>query len=953
MKKISITLIIISILILYSCVTSNTTTDIVKDHEAPVKAGEKYDLNADLPIGPRVLKAKLDNGLTYIIRENKTPESRAEFRLVVNAGSILEDDDQQGLAHFVEHMAFDGTRNFRKQAIVDFLESIGMRFGADLNAYTSYDETVYNLLVPTEKESELETAVRILCDWAFNVTFDPEEVEKERSVIMEEYYLRRDANNRIFEKQIDTLFNHSRYASRRPIGKPEIIQNCTPDGLKRFYRDWYRPDLITVIAVGDFDRSVIENLIKKYFSEYKAPENERKRPSYSLPDHSDTRFAIAQDKEATKTSINIVYKYDIGSTGKYGDYRRNIVSNLAYSMLNHRLDEIAMKKDPPFLGAYSGEARYVKTKDAFVLGAQVKEDGIARGFDALLTEAERVLRYGFTESELSRVKDEMLTYMKQAYNERDTSESEQYAREYIRHVTENESIPGIELEYDMYVTFLPVITLAEVNKILKEKTRETNRVIMVSAPEKDGLTIPTATVLTAMMKDVKSRKIEPYMDKMENKELLSSPPEPSRVVKEKEIKELGVTEWILANNVRVVLKPTQFKNDEILFTAYSPGGTSLAKDDKLVPAKTAAGIIVESGVGNFNATELSKLLSASTARVSPWIDALFEGIGGSSSPEDLETALKLVYLYFTSPRKDGDAFEVYRNKLESSLKNKESSPVSFFWDSVQKLLTQNHKRRLPMTYEMVKEMDLTGSYEFYRDRFQDAGDFTFIFVGNFVPEKIKPLVERYLGGLPAGNRKETFKDHSIFMPEGVVEKSYKKGTEQKSEVVIIFDGPYTYDYKTVLTFYYLREILDIEVREKTRDEKGGIYSSGVYFAPTRFPREEYKVFFDLSCEPRKVDDLTAKIFEIVEEFKKKGPSDTNFMKAREILVKERETEKKTNEFWRDILYSYYMQNNDLTFVNKFIETVKSITPEQVREIARRYLNTKRYIKAVLYPEDGN
>ena len=619
--------------------------------EAPERAVQR------LPIDPRVTYGRLENGIEYIVRENQKPEKRAELRLALEVGSVLEDDDQQGLAHFVEHMAFNGTRRFPKQALVDFMEKIGMGFGPHLNAHTSYDETVYKLRVPTDSAHLVERAFDILEDWATGITFEGEEIDKERGVVVEEWRSGRGAEARVRDRQWPLLFKNSRYADRLPIGKKAVLDTFGHETVRRFYRDWYRPELMHIVAVGDFDADWIEDLIRKRFSRIPPSGSDaRKRFYASVPGHNETLFAIATDPEMPTTSVVVVYKQPVREQGTVEAYRDRLKVRLYSRMLNERLNELTKRPNPPFLGAGTGQGLWVRTKEIYFLGAGVKEDGLIPGLEALIREASRVQRHGFTATELEREKVNTLRGFERAFEERDKQRSGGLAGEYVRHFMDNESIPGIEIEFELAKTLLPGIQLGEVNRLATEWITDRDRVVLVTAPEKAGVEIPTEQQLLAAVERVRGEEIVPYVDAVADISLLSNVPAPGTIVAEKQIPETGLTEWTLSNGVRVGLKPTDFKNDQILFASYSAGGHSLVEDPDYIPASTAVAVLGEGGLGAFDQIELRKKLAGKAVSISPWIGELQEGMSGSASPKDLETMFQLVYLAFTAPRTDSSAF---------------------------------------------------------------------------------------------------------------------------------------------------------------------------------------------------------------------------------------------------------------------------------------------------------
>jgi zinc protease len=904
------------------------------------------------PLGrdPQVAVGRLDNGLTYYIRVNQKPEKRAELRLVVNAGSVLESEAQRGLAHFVEHMGFNGTRNFQKQELVNFLESIGMRFGPEINAYTSTDETVYMLTIPTDTAAIVERAFDILEDWAQHMSFDSVEIEKERGVVIEEWRRGRGAEARMRDKQVPIILKGSRYAERLPIGRKEILESFPQDTLRAFYTTWYRPDLMAVVAVGDLDSSTIESLIKKHFSAIPSRRPELKRPEYPVPDHQEPLFAIATDPEATSSRVAIYFKHAVQPEQTVGDYRRLLVERLYNGMLNNRLNELTKQTDPPFLAGYSAQGRFVRTKEVYVLGAVVKNNGIERGLKALLAESARIRQHGFTETELEREKKSMLRGIGRAYQERDKTESARFAGEYVENFLTGEPFPGIQAEYDMHRALLPSIALEDVDSLARKLITEENRVIAVNAPDKPDVRVPSAEELGTLIAATTGLKMPPYVDKASAQPLLPHPPTPSPIVEERKLEEIGVTEWKLANGVRVVLKPTDFKNDEVLCTGYSPGGTSRVKDEDYTPAVTACGVVQEGGVGTFDEITLQKLLADKIVQVSPFISDLSEGISASCSPSDLETMFQLIYLYCTAPRADSVAFESYKTRLKGFIQNRSASPGAAMADTVMVTMAQHHYRKRPFSDAILDEMDLAKSLRVYHDRFADGGDFTFIIVGAFQPSLLAPLVERYLGGLPALARGESWKDVGIRYPSGVIEKEVRKGLEPKSSVRMTFTGPFTwspderYDLNSVIA------LLRITLREALREDKGGTYGVDVSGTPHHFPRSEFQTTISFGCSPDNVEDLTRTALAVVDSLKRFGPTTDDLNKVKEMQIRDRETNLKENGFWLNTLRFYSENGEDPLQVLKFDKQVEGLNGEAIQRAARMYFDEANYARFVLYPE---
>jgi zinc protease len=909
-----------------------------------------FDLKETIPLDPDVIKGRLDNGVIYYIMTNKKPEERAELRLVINAGSILETEAQQGLAHFVEHMAFNGSENFEKQELVDYLESIGMRFGPDLNAYTGFDETVYMLQVPTDSTELVETAFQILEDWAHLLSLEEEEIDKERGVIVEEWRLGRGAEARMMDEQFPILFKGSKYADRLPIGKVEIVENFEYETLRDFYRDWYRPDNMSVVAVGDFDPAWVEELIKQHFTGIPMPKDPPVREEFEVPDHEETLFAISSDPEATMSRIAVYYKHLLEEIETIADYREKILADLYNGMLNQRLVELTKEADPPFIFGFSAQGRFLRTKNIYFLMAMVPEGGIERGLEAILTEAKRVKQYGFTETELERQKKETLRAMEQQYNESDKTESSRFASQFVSNFLNDTKAPGIEWEYELYKQVVPDIKLEEINALADKWIRDESRVIMANSPEKDGLEIPTEEDLLAVFNKVEDAEITAYSDDVSDAPLVETPPEGSEVISEEYIEDIDTYQWTLGNGVEVILKPTDFKNDQVLFTAFSPGGHSLASDEDYIAASTAASLINEGGLAHFTEIELEKKLAGKVVNVSPWIGSEEEGLSGNASPEDLETMFQLIYLYFTEPRADTTAFQAYKKRMESVFENRSSDPESVFGDTISWAMTQYHPRMKPWSVERLEEMDLQKSFEIYNDRFADAGDFTFVLVGNLEPEEIKPMVEAWLGGLPSIDRTESWRDLGIDPPDGLIEKEVRKGLEPKSYVRIIFPGDFEWSRQNRYDLMSTAALLRIKLREVLREDMGGTYGVGVYAGTSKYPEEEYAFTITFGCNPERVDEMTETVFLQLDSLKQYGPDESYVQKVREMQRREREKDLKENRFWLSSLQQAYSHDIDPRLIMQLEELTSGLGPEDIQQTAKKYLDMSHYALFVLYPE---
>ncbi len=908
-------------------------------------------LDQQTPVGPNVTVGRFDNGLRYFIRENQEPENRAELRLVVSVGSIVEDEDQLGLAHFVEHMAFNGAENFEKSELVEFMESIGMGLGPGVNATTSFDETIYTLELPTENPEHMATAFQILEDWAHGLTLDPEEIDKERGVIIEEWRLRRGAGARIRDQQFPILFRDSRYADRSPIGTLDSLENFDHESLRRFYTDWYRLDLMAVIAVGDFEASDIEALVREHFEDLPRAQSPRERTDYGVPDHEETLFSIVTDPELSSSSVSVYHKMDVEEDWTIGGYRERIVEQLYNGILSGRFAEIARSPNAPFMGASSASGQLIRSKGVYALTAGVLENGIERGLGALFTEAERVARFGFTASELEREKTNALRGIERANTNRANRNSSSYASEYIRAFLDGESIPGIEYEYALYQRFIPEITLEEVNRVGQDWIRDANRVVLVTGPEKEGVTMPAEEALSAVIDARDSAEITAYVDTVSDRPLLADVPDGSRIVGT-ETRSFDITEWTLANGIRVVLKPTDYSDDQVVFRAFSPGGTSLAADEDFVPATTADSLIPNGGVGEFNAIDLQKILTGKVANVRPFISTFEEGVSGSASPADLETMFQLIYLRFTAPRADDTFFEVWQTQNRQFLANRGMNPAAVFSDAYTRIMTQDHPRQRPPTVEMIDEADLYESLAFYEDRFADAGDYTFVFVGNIDPDRMRPLVERYLGALPSTGRQETWRDIGVRAPTGVIEETVNKGIEPRSQTRIAFTGPFDYESQAERTgIRAMAMTLQERLFDYMREELGGTYSVSVSAGYNWRPEETYRLTISFGSDPERTEELVQTVYDGIEALKTEGPTEIEVANTREALLRAFETNFQQNgTILGQLVFDYQRGNEPGGSIETYPGSVEVLTPDSIQATARKYFNMENRVRVTLMPE---
>lgn len=913
----------------------------------------QINVDQPMPLDPKVKIGRLSNGLTYYIRHNPLPEKRVELRLVVNAGSVLEDDDQLGLAHFMEHMNFNGTKHFPKNELVNYLQSIGVQFGADLNAYTGFDETVYILPVPTDKPGLVEKGLQILEDWAHYALLDSTEIEKERGVVIEEWRLSRGADERMMKQSLPVQYRGSRYADRLPIGTKFSLDNFSHDALKRFYKDWYRPDLQAIVAVGDIDVNDMEQKIKQVFGDIPSPPSPRKKDMFTVPDHEETLSVIAKDKETAFPSVEILYKKELQPEITIGDYCRYMNTRLFTGMLNTRFREITLKPNPPFVGAGSFYGNSLaRTKDAFQLGANTSDTGMARSLYALLLENRKVLQFGFTQSEFDLQKKQMQSLYDRIFSEREKEESYKYVDEYVNNFLINEPIPGIEWEYDFVKQYLSAVKLEDVNKLASQWITKNNMVVTLNAPDKEGVKIPSEEELKKVIESADVASIEPYKEKVLASSLMDGNKlKPGKTISAKTDDNLQTTTIRLSNGSTVILKPTNFKNDEILFRAFSKGGHSLVKDDDYYSASNAASIVAQSGVGDFSAIDLGNMLKGKSTSLSSNISLYSEGLNGNTVPKETETLLQLIHLYFTSPRKDKDAFESFKTRQKQLYANLGANPQIFFSAEFQKLMTQNHPRAggLPKPEDFDK-INLERSIQIYKERFANAGDFTFLFVGALDEDTIKPLLEKYIGSLPGKPLKENFKDLGIRPPSGEVVKVINKGSEPQSIVNIVFTAPVPYTAKDNFVLQSLADVLNIKLIEQLREEKGSVYGASASGRLTKYPYSYSSFTISFPCSPDNADTLSKAAIEELKKIMDNGVTAEDLEKIKEQQKRKLEVDMKQNQFWMGSLYdAYYTGNNPADIPNRIKQT-ESLTSKMIQDAAKKYINLSKYIRMVLQPD---
>ncbi len=899
--------------------------------------------------------------MDYYIRRNSEPLNRTHLSLVVKAGSVLEEENERGLAHFVEHMAFNGTERFEKQQIVDYLESIGSTFGSHLNAYTSFDETVYFLEIPADDPEILETSFQILSDWAYAVTFDSEEVELERDVVLEEWRVSRGFGARFQENWFPPIFGESQYTVRTPIGLPEVVETAPRERLVDYYERWYRPDLMAIVAVGDFDTEVIEAKIKQHFApppegeanqERAVVETETERPTFDVPEHDAPRINVFTDPEAPSTQVILVRKLTPETGQGVAAFRRNAVEALAFQMLNARLFERGQAADPPYLGAGGQRGAFINPVDIVQFYAWVEQDGVETGFEALLEELQRVGQHGFTETELAREKVNLLSSVEKAYKERDQRESGNLAGIYADHFLTGTMTVGIEAEWELYQELLPQISLAEVDELADSWALTDNTVLLIMRPEGTGTSTDEelAAFAQTQLESADTLQVEPYVDTFDDVPLLANIPTAGSITEEETIESIDAQRWTLSNGITVIAKQTDFKNDEVVFTAFSPGGHSLVEDMDYVSALYADDLIASSGVGPHDNVALDKLLAGKLVSVSPSIWELSEGFSGNASPEDLETLFQLITLYSTEPRLDDSVYSRYETSLRTLAETRSEQPDAAFSDALNEVLSQNHFRERPLTLELLEELNMERALAIYNDRFADLGDATFVFVGAFEWEQLRSLATTYLASLPTTGRSEQWINTDIDPPMDLVDHTVRSGIEPRSITGVFFAGDADWNRQDSLILQVSAEMLQIRLREKLREALGGTYFVSVYANLQSLPDHEYRISIYYGSDPERVDELFAAVIEEVNWLRNGGEQEL-LDTVKELLRTPREEQLRDNNFWRGQIRSIAQQDGDFDVIHRFEEWLDAITLDQVVAAAQQYLTPDRYIRVVLLPEE--
>lgn len=909
-----------------------------------------------LPVDKNVRIGQLDNGLTYYIRHNKLPENRAEFYIAQKVGSILEEPQQRGLAHFLEHMAFNGTKNFpgddKGLGVIPWCETVGIKFGTNLNAYTSIDETVYNISnAPIDRTGVLDSCLLILHDWSNYILLKDDEIDKERGVIREEWRSRNSGILRVYTDLLPTIYPGDKYADCMPIGSIDVINNFPYKDIRDYYHKWYRPDLQGIVIVGDIDVDAVEAKLKAVFADVQKPVNPAERTYYPVADNKEPIVAIGTDKEVDDPSIEIYFKQDAtpdSEKNNVGYLASQYMTSMISSMLDARLSELVQSANPPFTRASSDYSDFfvAKTKEAFALSASSKADGIETALKTLLQETERARRFGFTESEYARARANYLQSLESAYNEREKTKHGSYVREYVQNFLNGEPIPGIEAEYAMMNQLAPNIPLQAMNMVMQQLVPDSNQVVIIAGPAKEGLKYPTKEEVINLLKGMKDLDLQAYVDKVSDEPLMKEAPKGGKIISEKEGDIYGSTKLVLSNGVTVYVKKTDFKADEIRMKGTSLGGKSIFPDKDALNFAVMDNVIAVGGLGNFSQVDLTKVLAGKKVSVNAGLGATTENVFGTCSPKDFETMMQLTYLTFTAPRKDAEAFESFKNRMKAQLESAQANPLSSINDSLQKAMYNNHPRVVMMKPEMVDQIDYDRILEMYNDRFKDASDFTFYFVGNIDLETAKPLIAEYLGALPAINRKETFKDTKMSIRKGVYKNEYAKEQQTPTAtIVFLYSGKAPYTLKNDILLSFATQVLDMVYTEEVREKEGGTYGVNCFGDLQKYPKEQLLLQIVFQTDPAKKDKLAGIVVDELKKLAAEGPSDVHLQKVKEYMLKKYADNQKENGYWMNNLNDYFYYGMDMT--EGYTDIVNSITAKDIQKFVSDLLKQGNEIEVTM------
>jgi zinc protease len=906
----------------------------------------------EIPLNPTVIKKTLPNGFTYYLQHNDNPDKQILFRMIIKAGSILETEEQRGFAHFLEHMVFNGSKHFPGNSLIDYLQSIGVEFGTDINAYTGYDETVYMLPMPNGEKETLDKAFLFFEDLLSGLSLNTEDIDSERKIILEEWRTTIGLSQRQKDAMYPMLYHDSRYLHRRPIGLMEVVTKIGNDEeLRKFYRSWYRPDLSTLVVVGDFDQADVEKRITDAFASMEVDEDAPERIRYTVPMHDNTMVKVIKDKELTSTSVKIINKFPHRPEKTLADLKRSVTNIIYTYMVNQRLTEIAQQKDAPFMYAQSYATSASGNTDRYMSIATVKEDQILEGAQGLTRELLRIKKYGFSQGELDRKKEILYNDMTRMALESEKLTSGQMMDALSNHIIYGEENTSVDFKKDFVHKVLDEITLDDIQALVNEYIDESekNRVVFVTAPE--SANTPTEEELLEALRNIDQDALTPYVDLDVNNPLMENTPVEGTIVKESHSETMGISTIEFANGVSVALKPTTFKNDEIRFSSMREGGYSLATTENFDNASMAATIISKGGLAEFNALEIERLISGKQVYVAPYVHRFTEGVTGFSSNEDFETLLQLTYLTYTAPRKDVDKFEQFiKNKKEYN-KNSLNSPDTYFADGINKVMMQNSSRTATLlTPEKLDKISLDKAFDFYKSRFESAYGTRFFIVGSFEVDEVKPLLTKYLGSLPGNKISTSYKDHGMRPLKGEHRHSYPRNTVEKSKVLMRFTGKYPDSQKARIEMGLLTDILTIKLNKKLREEIGGVYSPYASSTILQRPFNSYRMDVYFTCSPANVDTLIQATFGEIEKMKN-GITSEDLTKVKNAWLKNRKGSLETNGYWRRVMEDQWTRGEDEKDFEQFESQIKEVSSKQLSKLAKKYLKKEEHLEFILNPQD--
>ncbi|MBD1432171.1 insulinase family protein [Sphingobacterium sp. DN00404] len=930
---------------------SQASPTIMMEESRNILGLDTLSWEAPLPFDQEVKTGKLENGFQYFIRKNVEPKDRVTMYLATKVGSVLETEEELGLAHFMEHMNFNGLKHFPKNELVDYLQRAGVRFGSDLNAYTSFDKTVYQLPIPSDDPELLKNGLQVLRDWAQDALLTDEEIDKERGVVLEEMRGGRGASQRMRDQYLPIMLNNSLYSHRLPIGTEDIIRNFPYEVLRHFHEKWYRPDLQALIIVGDIDVEAIEAEVRRLFGDLKSPENPSEHVEHKVPLLDKNQFIAVTDPEMTYTLGQISIKHPEEKVETVRDFRRSILKSVYANMLNARLSELGQSAHPPFIQASVGIDEFLGGLDAYTAFFVAKPNEFEGGFKALVRELERVQQHGFTETEFGRAIVSIQKNNETAYIERDKKKSDSYVNRYLNFYLEDSPALSNEDLYKLYKQLLPTLTLEEVEEIGKTFYVDANRDVIIMAPDKEKDNLPNQQQVHMWFGEVAGEEISAYDDKVSDLPLLLKEPQAGKTAAVKDIVAIETKEWTLDNGVKVILKPTTFKNDEILISAFSPGGTSLYDDSDYFSAAQAANLVNSSGVGQLNTIELRKYMTGKNVNISPYISERSEGVSGYADKEGLQTAFELIYGYFTEPRIEDDIFQSIITRSLSMISNQESDPSFVFRKSILENLYNGSIRRMPISEDGIKQIDKERALAIYKERFADASDFVFTIVGSFTEEEIKPYLENYLAALPVLDRKEEAKDLGLYEPEQGFEKIVHKGQEEKANVMLTYYGDYLYGEMENLNMNALESVLSIKLIERLREEESGVYGTGARASTNKHPKNRYSFTVSFGTGVDRYESLIASALDEINKVKQNGPLASDLEKFKIEQRRQLELSLKENKFWMGQLSGAYQREEDPTYINRYLEDLDKISVESVKDIANKYLKEDHLFKFVLLPDE--